>query len=207
MKTVIFDFDGTLADSFTLILEIAYELTKHSVLKDKNKLQKLRELGLIEVVKQLKIPKYRWPVLLFRGRRIMNRRISEVTPVNGIQNCLKILQDNKIPVFIMSSNSQKNIELFLTSNDLKKYITKIYGGVGLFNKAKAFKKILRENNFSSSEIVYIGDEPRDIEASKVHNIKCIAVSWGFNTRAVLEKHKPYNVVDNISELTENILSL
>lgn len=207
MRKVFFDFDGTIADSYILIIEIAYELTKHSQLKDYNQLENLRKMGLYEVVNKFKIRKYKWPYLLYKGRKLMNQRLERVLPIKDVDKVFKVLKENNVELYIMSSNSSKNIELFLNKNNMRHYFTKIYGGVGLLNKARAFKKIIKKNKFNKKDITYIGDEPRDIESSREAGIKCIAVGWGFSTRELLEAHHPYKVVDTVNDLIATILLL
>ncbi|MGB7414444.1 MAG: HAD hydrolase-like protein, partial [Thermosynechococcaceae cyanobacterium] len=50
----------------------------------------------------------------------------------------------------------------------------------------------------------IGDETRDVEAAQQVQLRTIAVSWGFNSRAVLEKQQPDIVIDHPSELVAAI---
>ena len=200
MKTIIFDFDGTIADSFSLIIEIARDLTKHPKLIDKKEIHTLKDLQLIDVAKELNIPKYKWPYLLFRGRKMMLARIDQIKPFDEINSLLKDLSNRKYSIYIMSSNSKKNIEIFLNKYNLKKYVHKIYGGVGLLNKAKNLNKIILKDNLNKSEVYYVGDEPRDIEASKKVNIKIISVSWGFNNKELLLKYNPDFIVDEPSSI-------
>ena len=52
------------------------------------------------------------------------------------------------------------------------------------------------------EVVYVGDEVRDIKAAKRAGMKIIAASWGYNEREALEKYKPDLIVDRPVELIE-----
>jgi phosphoglycolate phosphatase len=54
-----------------------------------------------------------------------------------------------------------------------------------------------------SDFIYVGDEYRDIEAAKAANVKIISVTWGFNSREVLENANS----GYIAEDTEEILKL
>ncbi len=200
MKTIIFDFDGTLADSFSLIIGIAHDLTKHPKLLDKKEVIRLKDLQLIDVAKELNIPKMKWPYLLFRGRKLMLKKISKIEPFTEIDQLLKSLNAKNYNIYIMSSNSEKNISLFLKKYELNKYIKEIYGSVGLFGKARNLKKIISKNKLNKEDVYYVGDEPRDIEASKKNNIKIISVSWGFNNKELLKKYNPDFIVDHPLEI-------
>lgn len=193
MKTVIFDFDGTIANSFNEVVEIAYHLTKHPRLTDPKEVEKIREHPLAELAEEIKVPKYKWPYLLFRGRSLMAKVIRKVEPFPGINDTIVGLHKSGYQLLLMSSNSTKNVQRFLKNNNLNQYFLKIYGGVGLFGKSGALRRILKVNNLVSSDAIYIGDEPRDIEAAKANEMQCIAVSWGFNAEDLLVKNKPFKV--------------
>ena len=53
---------------------------------------------------------------------------------------------------------------------------------------------------SMDEIIYVGDEMRDIEASKKVGIPVIAVSWGLNKREALESFKPDQMAHSPKDL-------
>ncbi len=54
------------------------------------------------------------------------------------------------------------------------------------------------------EAVYIGDSEIDLLTAQNANIPCIAVSWGFRSRAFLERHNASLIADNANELAELI---
>ncbi len=66
---------------------------------------------------------------------------------------------------------------------------------------------MRKKQLTPEEIIYVGDETRDIDASKKINIKVIAVSWGFNSGEALSRHKPDFLIHQPSELIEVTSSL
>lgn len=190
MENIIFDFDGTLADSFGLIIDIAHSLTKHPKLIDSKEVDKLRNMELVQVAKELSIPTYKWPILLYQGRKEMHKKIREVKVIPGIKNTIQSLHKKGLRLFVISSNSNENVEYFLKNNQLDQYFSLIKGGVGLFKKAKYLNDLMLKNNLKKSRTVYIGDEPRDIKASRSSGIKCIAVCWGFNSKELLNKFNP-----------------
>ena len=91
MKYIIFDFDGTIADTFKLSIEIAHNLTGHPSLLDPIIVEELKHESLIDTVAKLGPAKRRWPILLIRGRRQMAKRINEINPFEGIDEVLSSL--------------------------------------------------------------------------------------------------------------------
>ena len=59
---------------------------------------------------------------------------------------------------------------------------------------------MKINKLTPEEVIYVGDETRDIEASKTIPIKVIAVSWGFNSAEALAKQNPDFLIQKPSEL-------
>ncbi len=206
MRAVIFDFDGTLADSFTAVIAIAYKLTKREQLADLNHAQTMRNnnAGLVQAISTLEIPRWKWPWLLQRGRRVMAREIHKVPLFPGMEEVLERLKRDSYEMYIISSNSVSNVDRFLTEKGILPYFNKVYGGSGLFDKAKTIKKLMKEQSLDPSSTIYVGDEVRDIEATKQLNMPCVAVSWGYNSEDLLLQHSPMVVARTPKQL-ENII--
>ena len=66
------------------------------------------------------------------------------------------------------------------------------------------KSILRNYKLHASEVLYIGDETRDIEAAKECNIPVASVCWGLNTKMALKQLDPDYLIDSPSRLLEII---
>jgi phosphoglycolate phosphatase len=204
MRAFIFDFDGTIGDSFKVAVEIAHEITHRSQLVMPEEVARLRKLRMLDVARELKIPKWRWPMLLIRGRSLMTKRLKEVQPFPGIVPVLRTLHDEGYELYIMSSNSDRNIERFLVDNDITTIFKRVYSGVGLLGKARALRHILKHNNLLAKDVMYIGDEPRDIESSRQVGMPCVAVAWGFNAPELLKDHAPMALVDTPELLQQTL---
>jgi len=202
MKALIFDFDGTIADSFSMVVSIAYQLTKNPQLADIKQVETMRDnnIGLKELMANLNVPKWKWPWLLYKGKKMMAKNIHQISVFDGIAEVLSSLKDQKYFMYIISSNSTSNIEKFMSEKGLLLYFNKVYGGAGLFDKAKLIAKVFKEQKIDPDSTVYVGDEVRDIEASKQLGMPCIAVSWGYNSADLLAQNSPMVVVRKPKEL-------
>lgn len=200
MKTIIFDFDGTIADSFAVVVSIVHEMIDRDQPVTPSEILALKHTKLIDVAKKEHVPVWKLPFMLVRGRLIMSRRINEIKPFKGIDLTIKQLYDDGYRLFIMSSNSTSNITKFLKTNNLNQYFLKVYAGVGLFGKSRVLKKILKTNRLAVNECIYIGDESRDIQATAEVGMQCISVNWGFNSDELLRKHHPLAVISRPEEL-------
>lgn len=207
MRAVIFDFDGTIADSFTAVIDIAYRLTKNEQLADINQVQAMRSKhnGLREAIRLLNIPRWKGVWLLKEGRRIMAKDIHKVPLFDGIDEALTRLHQAGFELYIVSSNSTHNVERFLTIRGILADFKKVYGGVSLFKKDRTIKRVLKLNGLDKSEVIYVGDEVRDIEAAKAINMPVIAVAWGYNTQHLLLQHQPTVLVHTPKQLADIII--
>lgn len=201
MKTIIFDMDGTLADSFELALEIAHDLTGIPR-KSKEEIDRLRGLPVLKVAREVRFPFHRLPRLILKARQVMHERMEEVSAFDGIGKVLETLDARDYHMLVMSSNSEQNIRVFLRANKLEQYFDGVYGNIGLFDKSRAIRKVLKRNKLVRQNCYYIGDEVRDISGAKKAGVHAVAVSWGYQHPDALRRYKPFALVETPKELLE-----
>lgn len=187
---VLFDFDGTIANTFDVLVDI---LNKHRNRYGYQKItpslvKKLRDKSLSEVVSLAGISKWKLFFIARRAKKELNLQLEKVPLIKGMGDTFRELRKN-YRIGIMSSNSKKNVFKFLTLHGLK--ADEIYGSVSLFSKARKLRNL--------RPIVYVGDEARDVEACHKAKIPMIAVTWGFNSVKALRNadylaKKPADIV-------------
>lgn len=207
MAAIIFDFDGTIADSFETIVDIFHQLTKRPERLSDEQIAELRGYPLQVVAERLKVPWWRIPFLLSSGRRMMSRRMVEIPVFEGMGKVIEELHAEGHELFVVSSNSKRNVRKFLKHHHLYKYFVDVRGNAGLLGKARVIRSVARSNSFKMSECVYVGDETRDVLASHAVGMRCIAVSWGFASADFLQEmrptamaHTPADIVRILEEL-------
>ena len=139
------------------------------------------------------------PGLFYKGRREM-RHIKNLEPFADMAEVIRKLHAEGHELFIVSSNSLHNVRHFLHKNELHTYFLEIYGGVGMFGKAPALRRLLKEQNIELADAIYIGDELRDIEAAQSINLRIIAVTWGFARHRDLENAEPSGLADTPADI-------
>jgi phosphoglycolate phosphatase len=204
MAAIIFDFDGTLADTFETTLHILGELMGHDGPIDRDEVERLRGMSMIHAAEELKIKPWRMPFMLMRGRRKMSQRIDSIQAISGMPEVIKKLQNEGHQLFIVSTNSIKNIEKFLIRHELIYAFARIYGGAGLLNKARIIKKVVKQNQLDTDDAWYVGDEVRDIHGANAAGIRIMAVTWGYNTAAILKKHEPTTLINQPSDIIRTL---
>ena len=201
-KFVVFDFDGTIADTLGLSLriynEIAPEFNLVSISDDIREI--IRAKRPQEIFKAYGINNRKLLLLTLRIRKELSKHIHETEPVTEMEAALHEIKDAGYKLGILTSNSTNNVSRFLDVNSLSGLIDFIYSGKSLFGKDKVIRHMLTYENISEKDIIYVGDETRDIEASKKARIPVIAVSWGLNRRDVLASLHPDQIADAPKDL-------
>ena len=201
MKTLVFDFDGTLADSFELVVDIAHELTGIARKSDEE-IAHLRHLPLLKAARELGISYRKLPRMMIQGRQMMLERIEEVHPFKGIPDVLKKLYERGYHMLVISSNSEKNVRTFLRANNLESFFDGVYGNASLINKAQVLRKVLKRNKLAAAECYYIGDEVRDIVAASKVGMLPVSVKWGYQAPDALAAQHPVALVDAPRDLLQ-----
>jgi phosphoglycolate phosphatase-like HAD superfamily hydrolase len=200
MANIIFDFDGTIADSFEVIVSIIKKLTHVRSNLDEESMYDLRQLPISAIMKKLKVRSWQLPLLLLRGRYMMKQRIKEIKLFDGMVKTLEELHAEGHNLFIVSSNSSRNVIELLKQHHLEESFVDIEGGVSLFNKDRALTKLVKRNSLDSRETWYIGDELRDIDAATTTQLRSIAVTWGFTDKNTLISHQPTAVAEKPTDI-------
>jgi phosphoglycolate phosphatase len=205
ITTVIFDFDGTITQDLELFIECYNQVAvrlKLEKLTDEKVLE-LKDCSIKEVLKGFK-PKWKLPFLIFLLKRKILKRIKEVAPTKPMEDVIFQLK-RKYSLGILSSNNKRIINRFLSFYHLNVFDF-VVSERNLFGKAKALKKILKKRKLKPEEVVYIGDEVKDIEACHQIGVKIISVTWGFNSSKSLTEQNSGLVVtspEQILDLVEN----
>ena len=187
--TVIFDFDGTLADTQSVLRDVfnsLAELFGFEPLAD-SEIPALRSMRARDILtKRLHISP--WNVVkIVRLERATRwayvERAQEITLFPGIAPLLNDLKRGGYRIGIVSSGDANIIRAALSRESVT--VDFLEAGIRVFGKARALRRALRCRRISAKEAVYIGDELRDIEAARSAQVPMIAVGWGLNTPEAL----------------------
>lgn len=201
MATYIFDFDGTIADTFSLACSIlinhaAYlgckQLTSCELLELKNRHAR-------EVLKYLNVPFWRVSSFVRKLKVMTNQRIDEIVIFPDWIKTLRQLSLHH-QIGVISSNSYSTVEFVLKKHQLFNLFDFIHCDKSLFSKKRVLNKLIKQKSLNVLTTYYVGDEVRDIEAAHGAKINAIAVSWGFNSFARLQLANPDHLISHIEQI-------
>lgn len=206
-RTVIFDFDGTLVDSLDVGFQVCNVVAPRFGLRtvDRAEADTFREMSTREVFEYLGVPLRKLPGLVRAVRTEMARLMPSVLVFDGIVACLSTLSERGVQLGVVSSNSRENVRACLHHNRVLDSFDFVHTALNLFGKHRALRHVLRTRALAAPDVVYVGDEGRDVEAAHRCDVVGVAVSWGSKSRAQLRQHHPDHIVDSPDELTRLLL--
>ncbi len=193
-KTLVFDFDGTIADTLPRILAISNRLAPDFGYRQvpDNEIEMLRSVRSREALKLLQIPMLRIPAIAIRMKAELQKEMHLIQPISSMKEVL-IELGVTYRLGIITSNSESNVEQFLNANDMA-FFEFVYSSSSLFGKNRVLKRLLKKRQLQREDTIYIGDETRDVDAAQKTGIDMIAVSWGANTADALAQLNPQHLI-------------
>ena len=203
MPMLLFDFDGTLADSIGYIKIVLNKLAPNYGIEplSDEEFDKFRSKSIPQALKELKISFFTMsraiPIVLSEYRH----HVKDLLPFPGIPQMLKDLQDLGCKMAMLSSNNVENLEYFVKQHKLH-YFEWIEGTSGILRKQSSLRKLMKRHKLQAENLIYVGDETRDITAAKKCGMRVISVSWGFQTVDLLAAKNPDYLVEDPLEIVE-----
>ncbi|MDQ0154784.1 HAD hydrolase-like protein [Robertmurraya andreesenii] len=203
IKFVVFDFDGTLVDSKKVFITAWNKLAEENSFKKikENEIEAMQKLSIRERSKMLDFPMYKLPFIMSHFYKLYKESLHEVMLFDGIKELLDKLEQKGYQIAIISSNSEEIIHEFLSRNDITT-VSEVLCSSRIFGKDRLLRRFMTEKNIDASQVMYVGDEHRDIIACKKTRIPIIWVSWGYDAFEVIEGARPEYMVYSPTEILQ-----
>ena len=191
-KLDIFDFDGTLAESFPFFLATVNELAcVHKFNRiDSAELDTLRRYGARAAGS--------------RGSSAVDRaaRRTKLQPNHGRED----RPDSAVcgrGRHAAQSNAYENIRHVLTP-EIADLMVRPQCSTSLFGKSTRVRNILRHTGVLPNEAIFIGDEIRDMDAAHDAGVHFGAVTWGYTSADARVERSPAEVFASVDEIVAKI---
>lgn len=202
MKALLFDFDGTLVDSFEATLRVVNRLAPAFGYRtlSAGEAAILRRRGAREILQIMGPGLRHLPRWITAVRGELATEVADLQPPVGLDPVLRSLAKRGLMLGIITSNSENNIRNFLSRQGWAPLFSHIEAGSNLFGKSRLIRRSLGKCGASAREAVYVGDEVRDVEAARRAGVTEVAVTWGFNQREAFTTVKPHHIIEHPEEL-------
>lgn len=202
---VIFDFDGTIADSFHVFIDVATELFDVDQALTDDFIEELRGLRRDEVMRRLDITRLQALWSYRKGRRMFKDRIEEVDVFEGVQGLLDVLQES-YTLGVLTDNDESVVKEFLRDHELTMFEFVMESSV-FRSKTWSLRQVIEDEGVKADQVVYVGDQITDVESAHRAGCEAIAVDWGYNTGALLKSADPERLASSPEEVASMIQSL
>lgn len=201
---LLFDVDGTLADTFDTTANIINELApqfKYPMLEDR---RKLRQVDWRSLPSFLGVSRFKARRFMKTLRERLREELSDASLPGSVKSVLNIMHVSGYRLGAMSSCALSSWDS-LTKE--KNYFDMADLDGPNPHKARVIRDFLTRFDLTPKEVVYFGDEVEDIEIAKQLGIKSAAVGWGVNHVVTLQQYEPDFVVNKPEALLTVISQL
>jgi phosphoglycolate phosphatase len=204
-QVLLFDFDGTIADTLEPAMAIGKKIAAEFGLRQltNDEIVHFRNSTLRQTVRELRIPLYKIPSMVLRIRQEIHENLAAMRPVSGIEAVLKNCRSQCEGLGIVTANSEENVRWFLRKYDLDFFDFGAFSSA-IFGKVSKLRGLIHKHHLDRERILYFGDTIGDIEASRKAGIMVAAVTWGYNTKVALMAANPDYLVTTPEEILEII---
>ena len=199
-RLVVFDFDGTLADSMLATVQIFQEIGPGLGLKPFADLNAARHMPTRKVLKAVGATFWKMPKIVRAFQAAAALHAPHLKLHAGVADALAALHATGTRLGILSSNQEANIRKCLAANGVEHLFAFVVGHPQLFGKARAIRRIRKREKIERADFVYVGDESRDLEAAQKAGVSVAAVSWGFHAPELLASMNPTYMLAHPAEL-------
>jgi phosphoglycolate phosphatase len=200
-RLVIFDLDGTLADSFPWFARnlnlVADRFGFRRVEPDE--VEALRRLDAARILERLDVPRWKLPLIARHMRAVKAQHIGEIALFPGVDALLRALKEADVCVALVSSDAESNVRRTLGADNMA--CIDLYAcGASLFGKRAKFRQVLKRSGIAARDAIAIGDELRDAQAARQAGIAFGAVAWGYTSVEALQAASPAHVFFSVDEI-------
>ena len=207
--TVLFDLDGTVVDSGSIILASMRHAT-HKVLGEEFADEELMQaVGGPGLEAQMAVFGPDQVDELVRVYRAHNEPLhEELEACVGMEDVLVRLHEEGRRLGVVTAKRLSTVELAFARVPLRHLFERVVGG----DETERHKPDPEPLDLASTrmesdpgETAYVGDSPFDVRAAKAAGMYAVAVTWGrIHDRTILEREEPDVIVDSAEELLEHL---
>lgn len=198
----IFDFDGTLADSFPFFLEAQHRLAdKHGFARIKpEEVEDLRRRPVSDLIRNSGLPLWKLPRVASDFRAMMRDHDVPAPLFAGVDTMLATLSARGVRLGLITSNARDNAERTLGTENFRRF-DDVDCGMSMLGKRPRIRAMVRKAGLKPAQAIYIGDQDSDAEAARGEGVAFGAVGWGYAAPEILRAAGPQHEFARIEDIT------
>ncbi|MFA5955968.1 HAD hydrolase-like protein [Hyphomicrobium sp.] len=203
---IIFDLDGTLADSFPWFLgslnNVADAFRLRRVPEDE--IEPLRRADVREILAHLGVPRWKLPFIARHMRRLKSTQLATIALFPGADQMLRTLKESGVTLTLVSSDSEENARAIL-GRETAELFSDYNCSAALLGKVGKFRRVIKRAGVDPKRVLAIGDEARDLEAARAAGIDFAAVTWGYTAPEKLRTLNADIVFERMGDIVPKLI--
>ena len=204
MRAVLFDWDGTLADTAEATFRcyvrtfetfaIPFDRSIYTRTYSPNWYLTFRALGLAEE---------HWPAA--DEQWLAHFAEERIALIDGARDVLTALNARGMATGIVTSGSRERVSRELEQHGVASHIHACVYGCDVAQKKphpEGLVRCLESLGVAASEAAYVGDSPEDVQMARGAGVRSVAIPGGYPNRDALLAAKPDVLLESLRELLE-----
>jgi phosphoglycolate phosphatase len=203
---IVFDWDGTLFDSATVITDCIIDAARDMGLRvpDRATASHVIGLGLNDSLRHAlpDLAPERYADFLGRYRKYFLEREDSLTLFSGIVELLEELKGRGHHLAVATGKPRRGLERSLASSKLAGLFAATRCGDETRPKPDPamLLELMGEMDMRASDLLMIGDTSHDLQMAKNAGVDALAVTYGAHPEAALRSHEPRACITSVPEL-------
>ena len=199
MQALIFDFDGVIHDTFELTYQLYAKV--HGRNNSREQYRSHFDGNLYEKIGSM-----------YTEEMQDEFRKMEFAAYKDLQISADVREDlltlsRQFTLFIISSNSIKNLDLYMKNNQLSGIFKDILAVETHTSKVEKFKIVFTKYGITPERCLFVTDTLGDVLEAHAVGVKSIACTFGYHDEARLQKGKPFKLISDFKEIRKVVEKL
>lgn len=208
-QMISFDLDGTLADTFPVILKSFHTTVQHFTGEKIDDQQIFDTFGTNEqgMLRSL-LPNVALDTAsdyFYEAYQQAHENLRQ--PFSGIVDLLQDLTHHGIQISLLTGKGQQACDISLKMLGLTGYFNPILVGSPKRNvKTDNLRQLLSTQHLAPNQLAYVGDAVSDIKAAQAAGIHCFSAAWAPSTQLAPLKAVNADIYESVSALETRLLN-
>ena len=206
-KAIVFDWDGTLMDSISKIVESMQTSAKHLgfPVPDYDQAKNVIGISLLPALKQLfNVHDEETAMQLFHTYKDHFKDHAQISSplFTGAIELLETLRQQGYILAVATGKARQGLDHNWHHSNTKHYFSASRTADDAQSKPSPdmLQQLLSELNLSADQVLMVGDTTYDMAMAEAINMDRVGVSFGVHSKDELQKHNPLAVIDALEEL-------